>query len=95
MFEKINHVIHENSIIYILDTISVLDTRLTLKNFYSSELESDYNAIYRTEDELLEFFKIIDNIELVDKNEIFKELNDFDETSYKYFILKVESGLNE
>lgn len=87
MFEKINHLIHENSIIYIRDTISILDTRLTLKDFYSTELEVDYNAIYRTEEELLELFKTINNIKLIDKNEIFKDLNDYDETSYEYFIL--------
>lgn len=88
MLEKINSLIHENSVIYIRDTISILDTRLTLKDFYSIELEVNYNAIYRTEVELLEFFEVLDNVELVDKNEIFKNLNDFEETSYEYFILK-------
>ncbi len=88
MFEKINHLIHENSIIYIRDTISILDNRLTLKDFYSNELEVNYNAIYRTEEELLELFKTINNFKIIDKNIIFNDLNDYDETSYEYFILK-------
>ena len=88
MIEKINKLTHENSVIYIRETISVLDTRLTLKDFHSEELEVDYNAIYRTEEELLEFFKKIENISSIEKSFIYNELNDFDETSYKYFILK-------
>lgn len=88
MIEKINNLTHDNSIIYVRETISVLDTRLTLKDFYSEELEVDYNAIYRTENELIEFFEKIDNISSIDKSEIYRDLNDFDETSYKYFILK-------
>ena len=88
MIEKINNLIHKESIIYIRETISVLDQRLTLKDFYSEELEVDYNAIYRTEKELMGFFEKIDNINSIEKSRIYEELNDFDETSYEYFILK-------
>lgn len=88
MIEKINKLTHSNSIIYIRETISVLDTRLTLKDFYSEELEVDYNAIYRTERELYEFFEKFDNVNSIENSDIYKELNDFDETSYKYFIIK-------
>lgn len=88
MIEKINNITHNNSIIYIRETISVLNTRLTLKDFYSEELEVDYNAIYRTETELLEFFEKLENVNSIESSVIYTELNDFDETSYKYFILK-------
>lgn len=88
MVDKINDITHSNSIIYIRETISVLDTRLTLKDFYSEELEVDYNAIYRTEDELLKFFKEIKNVNSIEKSTIYADLNDFDETSYMYFILR-------
>lgn len=88
MIKHINKLTHNNTIIYIRETISILDTRLTLKDFYSTELEVDYNAIYRTEEELLNFFKEIKNISSIESSEIYKDLNNFEETSYKYFILK-------
>lgn len=88
MIEEINKLTHKNSIIYIRETISVLETRLTLKDYYSKELEVDYNAIYRTEKELINFFEKIENITSIEKSTIYKELNDFKETEYKYFILK-------
>lgn len=88
VINKINKLTHKNSIIYIRETISVLDERLTLKDFYSDELDVDYNAIYRTEKELLEFLKKIDNMNLIEKSEIFKDLTEYEETSYEYFILK-------
>lgn len=34
--------------LYIRESISVMDQRLTLKDFHSDELNADYNAIYRT-----------------------------------------------
>ena len=88
MIEKINKIKHKNSIIYIRESTSVLDTRLTLKDFYSQELESDYNVIYRTKEELLEFFENIENIDSIETSLIHTELNDFEETSFRYFILK-------
>lgn len=88
MIEKINELTHYNSIIYIRETISVLDTRLTLKDFYSEELKVDYNAIYRTEKELLEFFEKFENVNSIENSLIYIDLNDFDETAYKYYILK-------
>lgn len=88
MIEKINKLIHSESILYIRESISVLDTRLTLKDFYSEELESDYNVIYRTEEELLEFFEKIENISSIEKSFIHTKLTKFNETSFKYFILK-------
>lgn len=45
----------ESATIYIREPVAK-ETRLTLKNFYSAELASSYNAIYRTEAELLAAF---------------------------------------
>lgn len=36
------------AVIYIRESLSELDKRLTLRDFFSEELKSDYNAIYRT-----------------------------------------------
>lgn len=38
--------------LYIRESVSDVDQRLTLKNFYSEELEGTYNGIYRTRREL-------------------------------------------
>ena len=65
-----------------------MDTRLTLKDFYSEDLDADYNAIYRTKDELLEFFKGFENITNIKSDKIHETLNKHDETGYRYFILK-------
>ncbi|WP_409200795.1 class I SAM-dependent methyltransferase [Methanobrevibacter sp. DSM 116169] len=58
MVNEINKIVTENKTIYIRETISNLDYRLTLKDFYSDNLEKDYNAIYRTENELLNFLAL-------------------------------------
>ena len=41
-------VISKDALIYIQESVSTSDTRLTLKEFYSESLESNYSAIYRT-----------------------------------------------
>ena len=41
----------KGSLLYIQDTTSLLETRLTLKDFDSKELKTKYNAIYRTKTE--------------------------------------------
>jgi predicted TPR repeat methyltransferase len=88
MIKEINKIASDNKIIYIRETISKLDSRLTLKDFYSDDLEVNYNAIYRTEDELMSFFEKFDNISSITTNPIHETLNKHDETGYKYFILK-------
>lgn len=88
MIQGLNKISSEDKVIYIRETISKLDSRLTLKDFYSDDLKVDYNAIYRTEDELLNFFKDFDNISYIKSEIIFETLNKHDETGYKYFILR-------
>lgn len=47
----------DDGMFYIRESISVIDQRLTLKDFHSDELNADYNAIYRT---TAEYEKIFD-----------------------------------
>lgn len=42
--------------IYINNAVAIKD-RLTLKNFYSQELQTNYNSIYRTEQEYIDLYK--------------------------------------
>ena len=49
----------EQSTIYLRESVSLLANRLTLKEFYSEELESSYNAIYRTCDEYLQMIETV------------------------------------
>ena len=88
LINKINALFGDNKTIYIRETISVMDSRLTLKEFYSDDLKEEYNAIYRTKNELLEFFKEFDNISDIEMGPIFESLNRHSETGYQYFILE-------
>lgn len=88
MIKEINKISSKNKIIYIRETISVMNNRLTLKDFYSKDLDANYNAIYRTKDELLDFFKEFENITNIKTDKIHESLNKHDETGYRYFILE-------
>lgn len=88
LIDEINNISSEDKIIYIRETISVMDTRLTLKDFYSEDLEVDYNAIYRTQEELLDYFNSFNNITNIKSEKIHENLNKHTETGYKYFILE-------
>ena len=52
----INSCCRKNALIYLREPIAI-DERLTLKEFWSEELMSDYSAIYRTRSELDEIFQ--------------------------------------
>lgn len=88
LINEINNITSKDKIIYIRETTSVMDTRLTLKDFYSNDLEVDYNAIYRTKKELLDYFNEFKNITSLKSEKIHETLNKHDETGYRYFILK-------
>ncbi|MDR1257202.1 MAG: hypothetical protein LBJ86_05605, partial [Spirochaetaceae bacterium] len=88
----INKFTEKGSLLYIQDTTSLLETRLTLKDFYSKELNTKYNAIYRTRDEYeilfekyLSKFKIIKTELLLDKESGARE-----ETNARYWCFKKE-----
>ena len=88
MIKDLNSLCASNKTIYIRETLSFLETRLTLKDFFSENLEADYNAIYRTDDEFLDFIKGINGNITIETGEIFDELKNFTETGYKYFLIK-------
>lgn len=90
--DQIQAVTDEHAIIYIREPVG-LDNRLTLKNYYSQELDDNYNAIYRTRDELQTVFeKTIFKYGYSISNEGFvfedEELNNRKETSQYYYIIK-------
>lgn len=87
VMDEVNSIGAENMKVFAMEPISCLETRLTLKDFYSEGLESDYNAIYRTEDEYVEVFKKL-KCNKIFSDDIFKELSDHSETQYKYFIVE-------
>ena len=86
IINKINEICSEDKEIFVMEPISCIETRLTLKDFYSEGLESDYNAIYRTEPEYVDFFKKFNGNNIF-SGDIFKELSDHSETQYKFFII--------
>jgi len=48
MLKLIGKCADKPAVVYIRESLSELDRRLTLRDFYSEELKADYNAIYRT-----------------------------------------------
>ena len=82
LINEIKGVIAEEKQVFITEPISCMDSRLTLKDFYSDELEADYNAIYRTEKEYRKFFERL-NCNEINSYDIFMDLNKRSETQYK------------
>nr|WP_295162401.1 class I SAM-dependent methyltransferase [uncultured Methanobrevibacter sp.] len=87
VFEELNRVGSDDKKLFIMEPVSHIESRLTLKDFYSEGLEADYNAIYRTEDEYMELFKGL-NYNNVISDDIFKDLSDHSETHYKFFVIE-------
>lgn len=90
--KAIESVCKHNTIICIREPIGI-EERLTLKEQFSEELEDNYNAIYRTRDELFEMF----NNTLIEKGFLLSEegflfedqkLNNRKETCQYYVIFK-------
>ncbi len=48
VLQSIPKFVQSNAVFYCRESVSVIDERLTLKDFPSEELQVDYNAIYRT-----------------------------------------------
>lgn len=74
--------------LYIQESISLMEGRLTLNKFESKDLKTDYSAIYRTKQEYEEYFKtnafnIIKTDLLLDNKSGARE-----ETNAQYWILK-------
>lgn len=70
-----------------------LENRLTLKDFYSEELKDNYNAIYRTREEIIRFItpSLLDKgFSILHEGFLFDDakLNNRAETAQYYFILE-------
>lgn len=90
VFNSINEVTSKDSIIYIREPVAI-DKRLTLKEFFSEELDDQYSAIYRTEPNYFEFFEIIEGFEIIKSGNLYdKNMHNRAETVHKYYILKRE-----
>lgn len=93
-FRQIERLCEQKSLICIREPIGVTE-RLTLKDFYSEELDDDYSAIYRTRDEIKQ---IIDNVlvekgfKILQEGFLFSEerLNNRKETKQYYYIIERE-----
>lgn len=82
----------EHAVICIREPVG-LEERLTLKEFYSEELKDNYNAIYRTEKELLSIFEktlMTVGFRMSKRGFLFSEdaLNNRKETAQYYFLLE-------
>ncbi|WP_077619685.1 methyltransferase domain-containing protein [Bacillus sinesaloumensis] len=87
---KLIELFDDECILYISEPIA-LDKRLTLDKFYSENLESEYSAIYRTEEEYLEIFNVFlkKGFELKVSEEFFYEdIKAQKETKQWFFILQ-------
>jgi hypothetical protein len=78
--------------IYIREPISILNETFSLINHYSDELKTQYNAIYRTERELLSLLSPLydDGFQPIQSDWMYRdpELNNRTETRQKYFYFK-------
>lgn len=90
---RVERVCDRSALICIREPVG-LENRLTLKDFYSEELEHNYNAIYRTKDQLIKFFNktlVSKGFGVVDEGFLFEDtgsLNNRNETAQHYFILE-------
>lgn len=92
VMNQLTEVSEEHSIICIREPVGI-DERLTLKGFYSEELKDNYNAIYRTRDELMAVFEktlLQAGFVVTQSGFLFSEdeLNNRKETVQYYFLLE-------
>lgn len=87
-FKGLIDLLDEKSTIYISCPISI-EERLTLREFYSESLKSEYSAIYRTVDEYMNILKIFINngFEITEQSVFLQEIKQYKETERYYFIL--------
>lgn len=89
--EQIERVCEEHTIICIREPIAI-EKRLTLKDFFSEELNDYYNAIYRTRDELMENISrsfLDKGFYVAEEGFLFEDaLNNRKETAQYYYILE-------
>lgn len=57
-FEALRSLLDSHGILYLTETVAIKE-RLTLKDFYSSAMKTDYSTIYRTPDEYGTYYKCL------------------------------------
>ena len=92
LLKQIDEICEEHAIICIREPIG-MEERLTLKDYFSDELQDNYNAIYRTQQEMLKFIKdnfVQTGFDITQQDFLFKEddLNNRKETRQYYYILE-------
>lgn len=87
IMNEVNSVCTDNKIVFAMEPTSCMETRLTLKDFYSEGLEADYNAIYRTEQEYRDIFADLNGHEIF-AEDLFQDLSNHTETKYMYFVIE-------
>lgn len=98
VMQQISEICSKNTILYIREPIGTSE-RLTLKNFYSDELNSEYHAIYRTRSDYEEIFEsslFKAGFQIVDQGFLFqqdKDLNNRKETAQYFYILHSSANL--
>lgn len=91
-FEQIERICEPHAVICIREPIGIED-RLTLKDFFSEELKDNYNVIYRTRAELMNFFEgsfLKKGFQIQKEGFLFDEdkLENRKETAQYYYILE-------
>lgn len=89
ILEQVNRITDKHAVICIREPIGI-EQRLTLKDFFSEELKDNYNAIYRTREELQAFFHsalLSNGFQITEEGFLFKEdaLNNRKETVQYYY----------
>ena len=88
-FKNIPTVCAPQAHIYFQESVSLLDHRLTLKEFYSEELQAEYNSIYRTKEEYENYLKLVDGFHIVTTDLLLNEQTGArQETQARYWVLK-------
>lgn len=92
VLEQVQKVSSSHAAICIREPIAFKE-RLTLKDFYSEELEDNYNAIYRTREELMDVFEktlLSEGFSVREEDFLFEEeqLNNRKETAQYFFIFE-------
>ena len=87
-YEKISRILNKGAIVYIEESVGIKE-RLTLNHIWSDNLDSYYEAIYRTEEEYLSLQKcLIEKSDIKEKGFLRElDLKDHAETSHWYIIL--------
>lgn len=92
IFLSLDNLTTEGAVVYLREPMGI-SNRLTLKDYYSEELQHEYNTIYRTRDEYLDMLTSqAPAFTVCEHGPMFHDavLNNRKETAQYYFILKKE-----